>query len=106
MFDLSDRYAARLSSLLREGDESASGFAEMNFDVLDGTVKGFASNDSALGLTELLKHYQAFAAVPEPSRLGFVALGGLRSLRRNPSPGVGPSCFAVRPPRWAHYAWH
>lgn len=47
------------------------------FDVLDGTVKGFASYDSVLGSTELLKHYQAFAAVPEPSTLGFMALGGL-----------------------------
>lgn len=54
------------------------------FDILDGTIKGFASYDSALGSDEILAHYQAFV-VPEPSTLALLsvgALGAFAGLRR------------------------
>ncbi len=47
------------------------------FDILDGTVKGFASYDSALSPNELKAHYDAFALVPEPSTIALLAIGGL-----------------------------
>jgi hypothetical protein len=47
------------------------------FDVLVGSIHGFASYDSALAPAEVASHYSAFTAVPEPAGAGLIALAGL-----------------------------
>ena len=46
------------------------------FDVLVGSINGFASYDSALSANEISAHYAAFAAVPEPGAALLAALAG------------------------------
>jgi len=47
------------------------------FDVLPGSISGFASYDSALSPAEVMTHYSAFAAVPEPGTAALAILAGL-----------------------------
>jgi hypothetical protein len=50
------------------------------FDLMDGSIRGFASYDSALGQPEITQHYNAFTAIPEPGAIALAAVG----------------CFAIR----------
>jgi MYXO-CTERM domain-containing protein len=50
------------------------------FDVLTGSVHGFASYDSALSPSEISSHFSAFTAVPEPGSAALAALAGLACL--------------------------
>lgn len=47
------------------------------FDVLPGSISGFASYDSALAPAEISSHFAAFTAVPEPGSAALAALAGL-----------------------------
>ena len=49
---------------------------------LNGSIFGFASYDSELADDEIIAHAEAFAAVPEPSSVGLIALTGLVFIRR------------------------
>lgn len=49
---------------------------------LSGSIRGFASYDAELSDEEIGDHYAAFAAIPEPSSCGLIALVGLGFLRR------------------------
>ena len=51
------------------------------FDLLSGSVLGFASYDSALSPAEVSAHYNAFV-VPEPASAGMLLLAGLGLVRR------------------------
>jgi hypothetical protein len=50
-------------------------------DPMDGTILGFASYDSALPAAEIAQHAAALA-VPEPSSVALLSLGGVALLRR------------------------
>jgi hypothetical protein len=52
------------------------------FDVMPGSIFGFASYDSALSAAEISAHYSAFAVVPEPATAGLMALVALGLARR------------------------
>lgn len=52
------------------------------FDVLSGSIQGFASYDSALSPSEISSHFAAFTAVPEPGSAVLAALAGLAGLSR------------------------
>ncbi len=52
------------------------------FDILPGTIYGFASYGAALGDAEVLAHYNAFVAIPEPGAAGLAALAGLGLIAR------------------------
>jgi hypothetical protein len=47
------------------------------FDVLPGSIFGFASYDSALTAGEISSHFAAYAAVPEPATAGLALLAAL-----------------------------
>jgi len=52
------------------------------FDVLAGSIHGFASYDSALAPAEILTHYNAYAAVPEPGSAALAALASFALIAR------------------------
>ena len=52
------------------------------FDVLSGSIQGFASYDSALSPSEISSHFAAFTAVPEPGSAALAALAGFACLGR------------------------
>jgi hypothetical protein len=52
------------------------------FDVLPGTMYGFASYDSALSPAEISSHFAAFTAIPEPGSAALAALAGIACLGR------------------------
>jgi len=52
------------------------------FDVLPGTIYGFASYNSALSPAEILSHYNAFTAIPEPTSATLAITATLGLLRR------------------------
>lgn len=52
------------------------------FDVLSGSVFGFASYDSALSASEISSHFAAFQAIPEPGTAALAGLAGVMALRR------------------------
>jgi hypothetical protein len=70
--------------LLMDGDQGiAAGYIDGGFfDVLDGSILGFASYDSALSASEIQAHHSALIAVPEPSTLGIAAMAGIGLLTR------------------------
>jgi hypothetical protein len=52
------------------------------FDLMDGNILGFASYDSALSQLEIVEHYDAFTAIPEPGAIVLIAIGCVAFRRR------------------------